>query len=120
MRCTTRCNHWASEPFDVTDPITLTESGTAFVRYGSASGMGAARLPANAGWRAEGPDASSYFGVSVGTAGDVNGDGRADVIAGAAQPGDYVGVIGRAYGCHGQLSPVVFLPVMLGQYMPGN
>jgi len=52
--------------------------GRAFVYYGSAAG-----LPATANWTAEGNLASAGFGVKVGSAGDVNGDGYSDVIIGA-------------------------------------
>src|SRR4029079_4467386 len=45
-------------------------SGTAFPR-------------ARARWKAEGNQASAWFGSSVVSAGDVNGDGYDDVIAGA-------------------------------------
>jgi FG-GAP repeat protein len=55
-----------------------TDEGKAYVYLGSASGPAA-----NAGWEAEGDQASAAFGASVATAGDVNGDGYADVIVGA-------------------------------------
>ena len=51
--------------------------GRVFVYRGSATGLGAA--PA---WSAEGPE-GAQFGHAVGTAGDVNNDGLADVIVGA-------------------------------------
>ena len=59
------------------------DEGAAFVWYGSSTGLGANGTPANADWRAEGNQASAQFGSSVGTAGDVDGDGYADVIIGA-------------------------------------
>jgi hypothetical protein len=55
-----------------------TSEGRAYIYYGSASGPGI-----SAGWTAEGNNDDAYFGYSVSTAGDVNGDGYADIIIGA-------------------------------------
>ena len=73
-----------------------TAKGRAFVYLGSAGGLGAS--PA---WTAESNQACAFFGDSVATAGDVNGDGYADVIVGA--PGYDNGQTdeGRAFVYHG-------------------
>jgi hypothetical protein len=52
--------------------------GRAFVYHGSASGLSA--MP---DWTEESNQDGANFGWSVGTAGDVNGDGCDDVISGA-------------------------------------
>jgi len=56
--------------------------GAAFVFLGAASGIGDG-TPSSAHVQLESDQANSGFGASVATAGDVNGDGYADVIVGA-------------------------------------
>jgi len=73
-----------------------TDEGRAYVYYGSASG-----LSDTANWTAECEQNYSYFGISVSTAGDVNGDGYADVIVGAPYFSNGEASEGRAYVYYG-------------------
>ena len=73
-----------------------TNEGRAFVYHGSATG-----LSLTAGWTAESDQAINEFGGSVGTAGDVNGDGYSDVIVGARGYDNGESNEGRAFVYHG-------------------
>ena len=75
------------------------DEGRAFVYLGSSSG-----LSTTADWTAESNQASAYFGYSVSTAGDVNGDGYSDVIVGAYKFDGGETDEGRAYVYHGSSS----------------
>ncbi len=67
--------------------------GKAYVYHGSPAGLGLS--PA---WSAVGENGDDYFGISVASAGDVNGDGFADVLVGAS---GYNSSRGKAYVYHG-------------------
>jgi len=81
--------------------------GAAFVFYGSAVGITATGMDLEAG----AVNASS-FGYSVGCAGDVNGDGYADVIIG--EPGGFTTQPGAAYVFLGTASGLSGTPVWTG------
>jgi hypothetical protein len=73
-------------------------SGAAYSFYGSENG-----LSSNANWSAAGPSAS-WFGYSVSSAGDVNGDGYADVVVGAPNDSYFGSPNGSAFVYHGSSS----------------
>jgi hypothetical protein len=54
-----------------------------------------------AGWKAESDQEEAFFGDSVASAGDVNGDGYDDAIVGAPQYDNGQSVEGRAYAYYG-------------------
>ena len=69
-----------------------TDEGRAFLYLGSPAGLGT-----NPAWSAESNQAGSRFGLGVATAGDVNGDGFADLIIGAYTYDNGQTDEGRAY-----------------------
>jgi hypothetical protein len=72
------------------------DEGGAFVYTGSAAGL--STIPS---WIGEGQQADAAFGRSVSTAGDVNGDGYADVIVGARSYDSGQSNEGAAFLFHG-------------------
>ena len=72
------------------------DEGVAFVYHGSAEGVGA-----TAAITLEGNQADAWMGQSVAGAGDVNGDGYADVIIGAAGYNNGQNNEGAAFVYHG-------------------
>ena len=87
------------------DDVDLDAEGRAVVYHGSASGLGLS--PA---WAAEGDQAQAFFGNSVGTAGDVNGDGFSDVIVGADYYDHGEENEGRAFAYYGSFAGLVPFP----------
>jgi hypothetical protein len=84
------------------DPNGL-DSGASYVVFGQASGFAAnldlSGLDGSNGFRLSGVAAGDYSGISVASAGDVNGDGLADLVVGASRvDSDY----GASYVVFGQ------------------
>jgi hypothetical protein len=73
------------------------DEGAVFLYYGSPAGLGPNGTPANADWVSEGNQAGSRLGVRVSSAGDLNGDGFADIVAGAYTYGGNLIPRGRVY-----------------------
>jgi hypothetical protein len=82
-----------------------TDEGRAYVYHGSSTSLGAS--PA---WTAEGDQIDAWFGSSVATAGDVNGDGYSDVIIGAPSYSNGQTYEGRAYLYHGAAAGLAASP----------
>ena len=81
-------------------------SGSSYVVFGKASGLGAAvdlsQLDGSNGFRLDGENAGDLSGVSVSSAGDVNGDGFDDVIVGASFADSNGGDSGSSYVVFGK------------------
>ncbi len=73
--------------------------GRTYVYHGSAIG-----LSATPNWTVESEQANAYFGISVASAGDVNGDGYCDVIIGATYYDNGNLNEGMAFVYHGSIS----------------
>ncbi len=82
-----------------------TDEGRAFVYHGSAAGLGT-----TPNWTAESNQVNAQFGVSVASAGDVNGDGFSDVIVGAPLFDNPQTNEGRAFVYHGSASGLSTTP----------
>lgn len=82
-----------------------TDEGKAYLYKGSSTGVLTAAI-----WTAEGGQIGSRYGSAVSTAGDVNGDGRADVIVGAPHYDNVQTDEGAVYVYHGTPTGLSFTP----------
>ena len=84
------------------DPHGL-DSGASYVVFGNASGLASnidlSSLDGTTGFKLSGGVASDNSGFSVASAGDVNGDGLADLIVGAPHADPHGVNSGAAYVC---------------------
>ena len=88
------------------------DEGAVFVYYGSATG-----LSPTVSWTAENNIASSFFGYSASSAGDVNGDGYSDVIVGAREISNGQSREGALYAYYGSATG---LSVSTSWYVESN
>ena len=93
---------------DRSDPAAGNNAGRSYVVFGKASGAAidlSAIAKGNAGFVINGQAASDYSGTSVAAAGDLNGDGLADLLVGAERSDPAAGInAGRSYVVFGKTS----------------
>jgi len=106
------------------DPNELESAGRSYVVFGKTDGdpvelADLALATETRGFTIDGRDFGSYAGVAVSAAGDVNGDGLADVIVGAYREfGPFVTpYVGRSYVVFGKTDAS---PVPLSQFLPDS
>ena len=99
---------------DFSTPSTGGYAGRSYVVFGKSTNTDAINLGAlgTGGFVINGQSASDQSGFSVSSAGDVNGDGLADLIVGA--PGQILGSTGRSYVVFGQSTKAVIELSALG------
>ena len=77
-------------------PTPLSDAGTAYIYFGSSSGVNEEKV-----WQFSGDQNECHLGFSVATAGDINGDGYSDAIIGAPMYDGGSADEGRAYCFYG-------------------
>jgi photosystem II stability/assembly factor-like uncharacterized protein len=87
-----------------------TDEGKVFLWNGSSSGPGVNGTPLNADWTAESNQSGADFGISIATAGDINGDGFSDVIIGADKYDNGETDEGKFYAYYGSVSGLPATP----------
>ena len=93
----------------------LGDEGAAMLYLGSPTG-----LPAGPDWTRYGAGPGDYYGLAIGPAGDVDGDGYADVIAGTSESGGAGTSIGYAELFLGGPTGLAATPWELLQLDPGT
>jgi hypothetical protein len=94
-------------PLDETGQV---DEGLAYVFMGSSTG-----IAASAAWIGEQNGVGAQYGISVSTAGDVNGDGFADVIVGADRFDNGQNNEGRAFVYMGGFSGLSLIPAWFAE-----
>jgi hypothetical protein len=93
-------------------------SGHAYVVFGRATNANPvfelSALNGTNGFRLDGTGSNAHAGISVSDAGDVNGDGFADVIVGAYGYNNYAGAAYLVYGKAGAFGATLSLSVLSG------
>ncbi|AMK79031.1 MULTISPECIES: beta strand repeat-containing protein [Methylomonas] len=93
------------DDFVIGAPNSSTQPGSAYVIYGTASGLNfpinLTTLANNEGFKIDGSIANSQLGTAVSGAGDLNGDGYADLLLGAPGSDSVYVVFGLAGGYSG-------------------
>ena len=97
------------------DAINLYKLGRVYVYHGSSTG-----LNLNADWTASSNNQYSFFGNSVSSAGDVNGDGFDDIVVGAYKHDNTIGAPGKAFVYHGSSTGLSLTPSWTPEQNPGD
>ena len=97
------------------DPGGFSDAGRAYVVFGRADTT-AVHVSAlgNGGFAIEGDAVDAFTGVSVAGAGDIDGDGLADVIVGATTRTSESGIAGRAFVVYGKTDTLPVSVARLG------